>query len=169
MIRYTATLLLCLLLFATRAQDTTSLPINLQCLEACINKPASQVSDSLIMEGWKLNAELTGSMDGDSYRTFSYGNLETDQRKAIAWLRIHSAGTPVNRVYYQAPDEETFEQLVEEIKARDATASLPQTIEEQTLIVYTGDDYAYQTIVAGTTYTVVVISKAFLAAHAAPQ
>jgi hypothetical protein len=169
MLKYTSTLLLCLMLFSAYGQDTPALPIDLQRLQVCINKTATQVSNALISEGWKLNAELTGSVDGDSYRTFSFGNMETDQKKAIAWLRIHSTGTPVNRVYYQAPDEETFVQLVEEIKGRQTTVSLPQTIEGQTLMVYTGDDFAYQTIVAGTTYTVVVISKQFLAAHAAPQ
>jgi hypothetical protein len=169
MLKYTCMLLLCFMLFSAQAQDTTALPIDLQRLEACINKTAIQVSNTLISEGWKLNAELTGSVDGDSYRTFSFGNMETDQKKAIAWLRIHSAGTPVNRVYYQAPDEETFAKLVEEIKGRKTTASLPQTIEGQTLMVYTGDNFAYQTIVAGTTYTVVVISKHFLASHSAPQ
>ena len=169
MIRYTCTLLLCLVLFTARAQDIATLPINLQRLEAYVNKPASQVSDSLIKEGWKLNAELSGSMDGDDYRTFSYGNLETDQKKALAWLRIHFAGTlPVNRVYYQAPDEETYSRLVVAIKATQSAASLPQTIEGQTLTVYTGDNYVYQTIVSASTYTVVVISKEFFTANTSP-
>ena len=169
MLKYTCTLLFYFLLFSALAQDTTTMPIDLQRLETCINKTTTQVSNTLVTEGWKLNAELTGSVDGDSYRTFSFGNMETDQKKAIAWLRIHSAGSPVNRVYYQAPDEASFLQLVEEIKSRNTTASLPQTIEGQTLIIYTGDEFAYQTIVAGDTFTVVVISKKFLAAHTAPQ
>ena len=156
-------------MFSARAQQSPLQPINLQLLEYCINRTATQVSNSLVSQGWKLNAELTGSLDGDNYRTFSFGNMETDQKKAIAWLRIHSAATSVNRVYYQAPDEETFQFLLAEIRAGNATSSLPQVIDGQTLTVYTGADFAYQTIHAGNTYTVVVIDKQFLATHTSTQ
>ena len=72
----------------------------LQDLEVFIHQNITQVSNSLVEQGWKLNATLTGNNEGDYYRTFSFGNSADDGNKALAWIRIHSTGTPVNRVYF---------------------------------------------------------------------
>lgn len=160
MLKYFFTLLICFTAFFCEAQI-----LSLKDLEICINKTATHVSDSLVNSGWKLDAALTGDSDNDYYRTFSFGNLETDPKKAIAWLRIHTERTAVNRVYYQAPDQDTFDQFYKEIKALPSTQSEPQTIEGQTMTAFIGKDYAYQAIVSGTSFTIVVISKKFYLDH----
>ena len=140
----------------------------LQDLEVFIHQNITQVSNSLVEQGWKLNATLTGNNEEDYYRTFSFGNSADDGNKALAWIRIHSTGTPVNRVYFQAPDQETFHLLVKELDMRKISKSAPQHIEGQSLTAYIGPDFAYQAILSDQSYTLVVIAKKFYETHAAP-
>ena len=138
---------------------------SLKDLERCISKTTTHVGDSLVNAGWKLDPALTGYYENDYYRTFSFGNLETDPKKAMAWLRIHTERTAVNRVYYQAPDEDTFNRFLQEIEARKIFKNSPQTIEGQTMTAYVGKDFAYQTIVFNGNFTIVVIGKKYYADH----
>jgi hypothetical protein len=164
MLKYLFTIGLCLGLFVCEAQV-----MNLKDLEVCINKTATHVSDSLVDKGWKLDPALTGAFEKDYYRTFSFKNLQTDPKKAQAWLRIHSESTAVNRVYYQAPDEDTFLRFLQEIEASQPSKTEPQTIEGQTITAYMGKDFAYQTIVFNGNYTIVVISKKYYLDHSQPE
>jgi hypothetical protein len=141
---------------------------NLKDLENCISKTTTHVGDSLVNKGWKLDPALTGYYENDYYRTFSFGNLETDPKKAMAWLRIHTERTAVNRVYYQAPDEAIFNRFLQEIEAKKISKTSPQTIEGQTITAYIGNDFAYQTIISNGNFTIVVIGKKFYTDHTQP-
>jgi len=160
MLKYLFTVGMCLGIMVCNAQVE-----KLKDLEICINHTATHVSDSLVNKGWKLDPALTGSYEQDFYRTFSFGNLETDPKKAQAWLRIHTERTAVNRVYYQAPDEKTYLRFVAEIEALKTDKTEAQIIEGQTITTYKGENYAYQTIVFNGTYTIVVVSKKYYADH----
>ncbi|MEJ5963445.1 hypothetical protein [Pedobacter immunditicola] len=160
MLKYFITVVMCLGMIVCKAQVE-----QLTDLEICISKTTTHVSDSLVNAGWKLDPALTGNYESDYYRTFSFGNLETDPKKAMAWLRIHTERTAVNRVYYQAPDEETFNRFQQEIEVRKIVKNSPQTIEGQTMTAYVGKDFAYQTIVSNGNFTVVVIGKRYYADH----
>ncbi|WP_354331310.1 hypothetical protein [Pedobacter sp. CG_S7] len=160
MLRYCFTILICLGMIVCNAQVQ-----NLKDLEICINQTITHVSDSLVNNGWKLDPALTGYVENDYYRTFSFGNLKTDPKKAQAWLRIHTERTAVNRMYYQAPDEENFLQFLKEIEAVKISNTKPQIIEGQSITSYIGSDFAYQTISFNATYTIVVISKKYYSDH----
>ncbi len=138
-------------------------------LENCINQTATHVSDSLVSKGWKLDAALTGAAENDFYRTFSFKTLKTDPTKAQAWLRLHTERTAVNRVYFQAPDEDSYLLLMKEIEAKKVSNTEPQVVEGQTITSMLGNDFAYQLITANGNYTIVVISKTFFMNHAREQ
>ncbi len=133
MLKYFFTVVMCLVIVVCKAQVGS-----LKELEDCISNTTTHVSDSLVNKGWKLDPALTGYYENDYYRTFSFGNLETDPKKAMAWLRIHTERTAVNRVYYQAPDEARFNRFLQEIEAKKISKSSPQTIEGQTMTAYIG-------------------------------
>ena len=160
MLKYLFTVVMCLGMMVCNAQVGS-----LKDLEICISKTTTHVSDSLVNTGWKLDPALTGYFENDYYRTFSFGNLETDPKKAMAWLRIHTEKTAVNRVYYQAPDEDTYNRFLQEIEARKIFKNSPQTIEGQTMTAFVGKDFAYQTIVFNGNFTIVVIGKKYYADH----
>ena len=145
-------------LFATTcgAQVTT-----LKNLQLSIGKTATHISDSLVNKGWKLDASLTGAFQNDAYRTFSFGNLDTEPTKAMAWIRIHNERSSVNRVYFQAPDESAYLLLVEELNTLKPEPLSPETAEGQTITTYLGKDFVYQTIFFNGNYTFVVISKKY--------
>lgn len=164
MLKYYITFIFCAAAFFCSAQN-----LKLNNLEACINKTATRVSDSLVNKGWKLDASLTGSEQNDNYKTFSFGNLKTDPKKALAWLRVHDERTNVNRVYYQAPSQEAYEEMLKEIEALKLTKSDSDIMEGQILTIYTGPLFTYQTITYGTSYTIVVISTRYFNEHLQPR
>lgn len=158
-----------LFLFCTGSLFCKAQILQLNNLEACINKNATHVSDSLVNKGWKLDAALTGANETDNYKTFSFGNLKTDPKKALAWLRVHDERTNVNRVYYQAPSQEAYNAILKEIEALKLIKSDSDIMEGQVLTVYTGPLFTYQTITSGGSYTIVVISTMYFNEHLEPE
>ncbi len=154
MLRYFFITGICLFATVCNAQLTT-----LKNLQHSIGQTATHLSDSLVNKGWKLDPTLTGAFQNDAYRTFSFGNLKTDPKKAMAWIRIHNERASVNRVYYQAPDESAYLLLLEELNKLEPEIGTPDTVEGQTITTYTGKDFIYQTILFNGNFTFVVISK----------
>lgn len=152
--RYAFVLFFCLITSLSMGQN-----LELNQLKSFIDKPAVSVTDSLTKSGWSLRPELSGAKDYQMYQTYSFGNHESEQAKALAWFRIQADNGIINQLYYQSPGKEHFNLLLEEIKKTGTEKKDVQSIEEnQISTYYVAKDYTFQTIVGTDSYTVMVMA-----------
>lgn len=153
--KYLYTVLLCCFCLLCKSQE-----LSFDQLISYLHQPAQVVGDSLNSKGWKLNAALSATREEQMYQTFSFGNLKGDSTQALAWLRIHADQQLVNQLYYQLPGQEAYAQLLNKIKSSGTERKEMQTIENnQVSTFYQSQDYTFQTIAGGGTYTVMVMIK----------
>lgn len=153
--KYAITLIFCLFTLYSSAQN-----LELKQLTAFLEQPVQTVTDSLDHNGWAAHKELSGVQGDQLYQTFSFGNLATEQVKALAWFRIQADNGIVNQLYYQAPGITHYNVLLEEIKQSGAVKKDIQEIEnKQISTYYVSDDYIFQTIINAQTYTIMVMKN----------
>lgn len=153
--KYILTLLICLNVFVTKAQD-----LQLNELKSFINHPSASLRDSLTVNGWELRPELSARQAHQMYQTFSFGNSKEEGAKAIAWLRIHADNGVINQLYYQLPGPEQYEVLLKEIKEAGTEKKGVESIEDKNInTYYVSADYTFQTIVGAGNYTIMVMTN----------
>lgn len=141
--------------FAARSQD-----MELKKLGYMIDQPAITITDSLAQKGWMIRPELSGAKGRQLYTTFSFGHQQSDQSKALAWLRIHADNGMINQLYYQSSGIEQFNHLVKELQESGAEKKDKQSIEDnQVSTYYVGKNYTYQTIIGTDSYTMMVMTN----------
>lgn len=153
--KYAVTLIFCFFTLYSSAQN-----LELKQLTAFLEQPVQTVTDSLDHKGWAAHKELSGVQGDQLYQTFSFGNLATEQVKALAWFRIQADKGIVNQLYYQSPGITHYNVLLEEIKGSGAVKKDAQEIEnKQISTYYVSNDYIFQTIINAETYTIMVMKN----------
>lgn len=153
--KYVFALLFCLAFLQVKSQN-----LSLDELKAFIYQPVQLAKDSLLKKEWSLRPELSGVQANQLYQTYSYGNYNDQQAKAIAWLRIHADNGKVNQLYYQSPGIDQYNLLLQEIK-KTATEKKDtgNTDPGQLSTYYVASYYTFQTIVGNKSYTIMVTTN----------
>jgi len=148
------------LLFSLTALFSTAQNLDLSQLKSYLNQPVLTVSDSLTKNKWTVRPELSGIQAHQMYQTFSFGNQQDEQAKALAWLRIHADHNIVNQLYYQLPNIEQYNLVLKEIKETGTEKKGVQNIEDNQInTYYLSADYTFQTITGANSYTIMVMTN----------
>lgn len=125
-----------------------------------LEQPTKKVTDTLVAKGWTIDAALSAEKDNELYQTFSFGNLQSDKKQALAWLRIHASHQVVGQVYYQLSGREAFFKLMSEMDKIVTEKKEMQNIENKQInTYYESDRHLIQTIVGGGSYTLMLKLK----------
>jgi len=151
--KYALTILLCLSALFSNGQN-----LKLNQLKSFIGQPVSSVTDSLVHRKWVERPELSGVQGRQLYKTFSYGNHESEQSKALSWFRIQADDEVINQLYYQLNGIVAYNLILKEIKEAGTEKKDIQDIEnKQISTYYLSNDYIFQTIIGTDSYTVMVM------------
>ncbi|QNK63875.1 hypothetical protein H7F33_05105 [Pedobacter sp. PAMC26386] len=151
--KYVLIIILCLCGLFSNGQD-----LKLNKLKSFIGQPVSAVTDSLVHSKWIVRPELSGRQGNQLYQTFSYGNHESEQSKALSWFRIQADNDVVNQLYYQLNGVEAYNFILKEIKEAGTEKKDIQGIEDKQISTYyLSTDYIFQTITGTDSYTVMVM------------
>ncbi|KIO77635.1 hypothetical protein TH53_08300 [Pedobacter lusitanus] len=151
--KYAIIFLFCLSGLFSRGQE-----LKLSQLKSFIGQPVSSVTDSLTHHQWVVRPELSGEQGKQLYKTFSYGNHESEKSKALSWFRIHADDEVINQLYYQLNGPEPYNLILKEIKLAGTEKKDTQDIDnKQISTYYISNDYIFQTITGNDSYTVMVM------------
>jgi hypothetical protein len=126
-------------------------------LQAIIDRPVSSITDSLVKRGWAVHPELSGIQANQLYSTFSFGNLKDQKNKALSWFRIHADDGLINQIYYQTPGKVHFDNLMAEIIKKGAEKKDLKNIDDTMVgTYYVSKDYVYESILGVDNYTLMV-------------